>query len=705
MQKTQHISQQLNISYKQVSNVLKLLNEGATVAFISRYRKEQTNNLDEVAIKEIELQSKKTDELLKRRQTILDTISEQGKLSNELKQKIENTWVLTELEDIYLPYKPKRRTKATIAKENGLEPLANIAWKQYAKNIDEEVYKYLNDKVKTPEEAWQGVRDIMAEWINENTIIRQKLRTLFSQKAKIFAKVIKNKETEGAKFSDYFSFDENLKKCPAHRILAIRRGEDEGILRTAIYPTEDDAIYLLEKQFVKGNNFLSEQVRTSVKDSYKRLIQPSLENEFKKLSKEKADSESIKVFSQNLRQLLLSSPLGEKAVLAIDPGFRTGCKIVCLNKQGKLLHNETIFPHPPQKQHYEAEQTLLHLTKKYNLEAIAIGNGTAGRESDTFVRNIKFEQNIPIFMVSENGASVYSASDTARKEFPNHDVTVRGAVSIGRRLIDPLAELVKIDPKAIGVGQYQHDVDQLKLKEQLDFVVQSCVNAVGVNLNTASVHLLSYVSGLGDKLANNIVDYRQENGAFKSRKELKKVPRMGGKTFEQCAGFLRIQGAKNPLDNSAVHPESYTIVEQMAKDINCTVNDLIDNANIRKQININKYVNNKVGLLTLKDIKNELEKPGRDPREKIKEFAFAEGINDIADLYEGMVLPGIVTNITNFGAFVDIGVHQDGLVHISQLANKFVSNPADVVTLHQHVTVKVQTIDNQRKRINLTMRI
>ncbi len=705
MEKTQYIAKQLNLNYHQVANVLKLFAEGATVAFISRYRKEQTDNLDEVAIKEIEIESKKADELLKRRQTVLETIEEQGKLTDELKNKIQQTWNINDLEDIYLPYKPKRRTKASIAKENGLEPFAHVVWKQYYNtNIENSVYNYINDKVPTPDDVWQGACDIMAEWISENVQVRQRLRNLFERKAEISSKVVKNKEEEGNKFADYFDCSESLRRCPAHRILAMMRGEQEGFLRIAVAPPQDEALLLLEKQFVKGNNPLSEQVKRAAHDSYKRLIKPSLENEFKKAYKEKADDESIKVFSANLRQLLLDAPLGEKSVLAIDPGFRTGCKVVCLDKQGNLLHNETIFPHPPQNHNLQAMDTLLTLAEKYKPQAIAIGNGTAGRETDTFVRNIEFENKIPIFMVSENGASVYSASDIAREEFPDYDVTVRGAVSIGRRLIDPLAELVKIDPKSIGVGQYQHDVDQTKLKEQLDFVVESCVNLVGVNINTASKHLLSYVSGLGDKLAQNIVDYRKENGAFTSRTQINKVPRMGSKTFEQCAGFLRIPDAKNPLDNSAVHPESYNVVKQMAKDINATINDLIANAEVRKKINIHKYVTEKVGLPTLTDIQKELEKPGRDPRQQIKEFAFAEGINDIQDLYEGMVLPGIVTNITNFGAFVDIGVHQDGLVHISQLANKYVSNPADIVSLHQQVTVKVQGVDTQRRRINLTMK-
>jgi len=702
--KTEKIATLLSIKFNQVEQVLKMFDEGATVAFISRYRKERSGNLDEVMVKEIEILNKKFDELIKRKQTILETIESQGKLSDSLKRQINDCWDSTDLEDIYLPYKPKRRTKATVAKELGLEPLAKMIWQQSHFEIEDIVYKYVNDKVETPEDALQGARDIMAEWMSEDQLLRQRIRGLFNREAVITAKVIKGKETEGIKFSDYFDFDEPLRRCPSHRILAMRRGEEEGFLRISVAPSEGEALTIMHRQFVKGRGSLARQVELASDDSYKRLIQPSIENEFKKLSKDKADDESIDVFSKNLRQLLLSSPLGEKRILALDPGFRTGCKVVCLDESGKLLINDTIYPHPPQNQRFEAENTITSLVKKYKSQAIAIGNGTAGRETEAFIRGIKFETEIQVFMVNESGASIYSASEVAREEFPNYDVTVRGSVSIGRRLMDPLAELVKIDPKSIGVGQYQHDVDQSKLKERLDFVVESCVNSVGVNLNTASKHLLTYISGLGPKLAQNIVDYRSEVGAFTSRTDLKKVPRMGDKAFEQCAGFLRIPGAKNPLDNSAVHPESYTVVKQMAKDMNCTVEELISNNGLRNKINLNQYVSEKIGLPTLNDIKKELEKPGRDPRTKIKAFEFAEGIHNIDDLYEGMVLPGIVTNITNFGAFVDIGVHQDGLVHISQLADKFISNPADVISLNQHVKAKVVAVDKQRKRIQLSMK-
>ncbi len=702
--KIKRIALLLNLKHHQIDQVLNMFDEGATVAFISRYRKERTGNLDEVMIHEIEVLNKKLDELLKRKKTITDTIEEQGKLTPELQNQIDSIWELPELEDLYLPYKPKRRTKATIAKELGLEPLAKILWIQNSGNLEDFVYKYLSDKVETMEEALQGARDIIAEWINENQVIRQKVRSLFSREAVIYSKMVKGKEIVGEKFSDYFDFYEALKKCPSHRILAIRRGEDEGYLKISIFPPENEALYLLKKQFLKGYSQSANQVNLAAADSYKRLIQPSLENEFKKLSKEKADDDSIEVFSKNLRQLLLSSPLGEKRILALDPGFRSGCKLVCIDESGSLVHNETIYPHPPQNEFSIASNTIQSLVHKYNIEAIAVGNGTASRETEAFVRALKFNFDIQIFMVSENGASIYSASPVAREEFPNHDVTVRGAVSIGRRLMDPLAELVKIDAKSIGVGQYQHDVDQGKLKERLDFVVESCVNSVGVNLNTASKHLLNYVSGLGPKLAQNIVDYRKEIGGFSSRTQLKKVPRMGNKAFEQCAGFLRIRGAKNPLDNSAVHPESYKTVAQMAKDLNCSVGELIDNSELRGKIQMQRYVTENTGLLTLEDIKKELEKPGRDPRTKIKAFEFAEGVHKLTDLYEGMVLPGIVTNITNFGAFVDIGVHQDGLVHISQLADKFVSNPADVVSLHDHVKVKVVSVEVDRKRIQLSMK-
>ncbi|HCC30553.1 MAG TPA: RNA-binding transcriptional accessory protein, partial [Marinilabiliales bacterium] len=608
-----------------------------------------------------------------------------------------------ELEDIYLPYKPKRRTKATVAKELGLEPLAQLIMKQQSGDVETWAAKFLTGQVDSVEMALQGARDIIAEWISENQQARQKIRNMFNREAFITSKVIKGKEEEGIKFSDYFEFSELLKKCPSHRMLAIRRGEAEGFLKVVV-DTDVDCDEVLENQFVKGYTHSSEQIRIAIKDSYKRLIQPSMENEFKKLFKEKADEEAIQVFARNLRQLLLASPLGQKRILAIDPGFRTGCKIVCLNEQGDLLHNEAIYPHPPQNEKVLASKKIQSLVNSYKIDAVAIGNGTASRETESFIKTVRFEKDIQVFMVNESGASIYSASALAREEFPQYDVTVRGAVSIGRRLMDPLAELVKLDPKSIGVGQYQHDVDQGRLKENLDFVVESCVNTVGVNVNTASMHLLAYVSGLGPKLAQNIVDYRKENGSFGSRIEIKKVPRMGEKAFEQCAGFLRIPGAKNPLDNSAVHPESYTIVDKMAKDLGCAVTDLIKEKELRQKMKLENYITKEVGLPTLQDIFKELEKPGRDPRTQIKVFEFAEGIHNINDLQLGMVLPGIVTNITNFGAFVDIGVHQDGLVHISQMADKYISNPSEVVALHQHVKVKVVEIDATRKRIQLSMK-
>jgi len=700
----QEIARQLQIEYNQVDAVVTLFGEGATVPFISRYRKERTGGLDEVFIRDIELLNKKFDELEKRKATVLETIEEQGNLSDELKSKISRTFDPVELEDIYLPYKPKRRTKATVAKELGLEPLAKIIMRQESGDVEQWALKYINNDVADADQALQGARDIIAEWVNENQGARNKARRLFSREAFIYATVIKGKEEDGDKYSDYFEYSESLKKCPSHRMLAIRRGEAEGILKVTISPESEEATEILEDHFVKGYTHSAEQIRLAIKDSYKRLIQPSLENEFKKLFKEKADAEAIEVFARNLRQLLLASPLGQKRILALDPGFRTGCKVVCINESGDLLHNEAIYPHPPQNDKKMAAKKIMGLVKSYKIDAIAIGNGTASRETESFIKNIKFDVDLQVFMVNEAGASIYSASSIAREEFPEYDVTVRGAVSIGRRLMDPLAELVKIDPKSIGVGQYQHDVDQGKLKENLDFVVESCVNSVGINLNTASKHLLSYVSGLGPKLAQNVVDYRSENGLFTSRKELKKVPRMGDKAFEQCAGFLRIPGAKNPLDNSAVHPESYKVVDKMAKDLQCEVIDLIRSDAVRDKIDLKRYISPSIGLPTLQDIKNELEKPGRDPRTKIKVFEFAEGVNTIKDLYEGMVLPGIVTNITNFGAFVDIGVHQDGLVHISQMADRFISNPADVVTLNQHVKVKVTSVEVERKRIQLSMK-
>jgi protein Tex len=698
------IAKTLNIQLFQVKAVVSLLNEGATVPFISRYRKERTGNLDEVNVHQVEVLNKRYTELEKRRQTIIETIAEQGKLTPELKHQIDNTFDANALEDLYLPYKPKRRTKATVAKELGLEPLAEKLFKHDRGELEQLALPFLTDKVESVEQALQGARDIVAEWVSEEQFARQRVRNLFANEAVIFSKAIKGKELEGAKYQDYFDFSEPLKKCPSHRLLAMRRGEDEGFLRVWVEPDAERAILLLEKQFVKGVTPTAKQVQLAIADSYKRLIQPSMENEFKKLAKDKADEEAIQVFSRNLHQLLLASPLGQKRVLAIDPGFRTGCKVVCLNEFGDLLHNEAIYPHPPQNEYGPASKKIVSLCKAYKIEAIAIGNGTASRETEAFIQSIKFDFDIQVYMVNESGASVYSASAVAREEFPQFDVTVRGAVSIGRRLMDPLAELVKIEPKSIGVGQYQHDVDQSKLKESLDFTVISCVNSVGVNLNTASKHLLSYVSGLGPKLAQNIVEYRSANGKFESRAQIKKVARMGDKAFEQCAAFLRIPESVNPLDNSAVHPESYKIVDNMAKDIGCSVTDLIKDPNQRAKIDLKKYITPEVGLPTLEDIKKELEKPGRDPRGKIKVFEFAHGINTLNDLVEGMVLPGIVTNITNFGAFVDIGVHQDGLVHVSQLADRFVSNPADEVQLQQVVRVKVLSVDRERKRIQLGMK-
>ena len=698
------IAAALGIKLSQVESVAQLLDGGATVPFISRYRKEATGGLDEVAIFDIETQYHKFVELDKRKQTIIETIAEQGKLTEDLKRQIDETLDSTTLEDIYLPYKPKKRTRATVAKEQGLEPLAAWLMRQQAGDPEEAAIKYLKGEIDSEEAALAGARDIIAEWVSENAVARQRVRNCFNHKAIISSHVIKGKEPDAVKYEDYYDFSEPLRRCPSHRMLAMRRGETEGFLRVSIEPEGNDVVDMLHRQFLKAENAASRQVKMAIDDSYKRLIQPSIENEFKKLSKEKADKEAIDVFSVNLRQLLLAAPLGQKRIIALDPGFRTGCKLVCLDETGNLLYNQAIYPHPPQNEWAESQETLRQLAKKYRCEAIAIGNGTASRETEALVRSVKFDNPMQIFVVSENGASVYSASQAARDEFPDYDVTVRGAVSIGRRLMDPLAELVKIDPKSIGVGQYQHDVDQTALKESLDFVVESCVNQVGVNLNTASMHLLSYVSGLGPKLAQNIVDYRKENGSFASRQQLKKVPRLGDKAFEQSAAFLRIPGAKNPLDNSAVHPESYAVVDRMASDLGCTVSDLIADATLRSRIDLKRYLSATTGMPTLLDIKAELEKPGRDPRSAIQEFAFAEGIHTIDDLEEGMVVPGIVTNVTNFGAFVDIGVHQDGLVHISQLADKYVSNPNDVVSLHQHVMVKVSGVDYVRGRISLSMK-
>lgn len=700
------IASTLNIKESQVSKTVDLLESGATIPFISRYRKEVTGGLDEVQITAIKEQNDKLNELVKRRETILKSIEEQEKLTPELRNRIENCWNSSELEDIYLPYKPKRQTRAEIARKKGLEPLANIIMLQQRIDVQSKAQTFVKGDVKDVKEAIAGACDIIAEQINEDEYARNSIRNLFQREAVLTSKVVKGKEEEGDKYRDYFDFSEKLNKVPSHRILAIRRGESEGFLRVNIAPDEDAALERLDKRFLKGDNDneATSYVADAIEDGYKRLLKPSIETEFGALSKEKADEDSIHVFTENLRQLLLAAPLGEKRVLGIDPGYRTGCKLVCLDAEGNLLHNETIYPHPPQKETSKAGSKIVKLVTTYNIDAIAIGNGTASRETEHFITNLRYEKEVQVFVVSENGASIYSASKVAREEFPDYDVTVRGAVSIGRRLMDPLAELVKIDPKSIGVGQYQHDVDQTKLKKSLDLTVESCVNLVGVNVNTASKHLLTYVSGLGPALAQNIVDYRASNGAFLSRKELMKVSRMGEKAFEQCAGFLRIAGAENPLDNSAVHPESYHVVETMAKDLKCTVKDLIDNKELKKSLKLEKYVSDKVGLPTLNDIIEELDKPGRDPRKGIKVFEFDPNIKTIEDLREGMILPGIVTNITNFGCFVDVGIKENGLVHVSELADRFVSDPTVVVSLHQHVEVRVLSVDISRKRVQLSMK-
>ena len=700
----QRIATQLNIGSAQVKSTVELLEEGATVPFISRYRKERTGSLDEVQIGQIKEEKGKMDELLKRKDTILKTIEEQGQLTSELKARIDNCFDTTELEDIYLPYKPKRKTKAMIAREKGLEPLAKIIIKQEERDLENRSFSFVKGDLETVEDALSGARDIIAEWVNENEKARNMVRRAFEMGAAIKSKIVKNKETEGEKYRDYFEWDEPLKRCPSHRLLAMRRGENEGFLRLSITPDETDILERLNRFFVRSQNECSDQVVLAVKDSYKRLLSSAIETEFANASKLKADKEAIQVFAENMRQLLLAAPLGQKRVLAIDPGYRSGCKVVCLDAQGNLLHNENIYPHKPQEETKQAARKITSLVGAYQIEAIAIGNGTASRETEHFIKKLRYDRDIKVFVVSEDGASVYSASKVARDEFPQFDVTVRGSVSIGRRLMDPLAELVKIDPKSIGVGQYQHDVDQKLLKESLDVVVESAVNMVGVNVNTASKHLLTYISGLGPQLAQNIVDYRKENGAFSSRKELIKVPRMGAKAYEQAAGFLRIPNAESPLDNSAVHPESYHVVENIAKDLKCSVAELMASNDLQSQIQIEKYVNDKTGLPTLKDIQAELLKPGRDPRRGIKVFEFAEGIYKMEDLQVGMELPGIVTNITKFGAFVDVGVKQDGLVHISQLADRFISDPNDIVKLHQHVNVKVTEIDLPRKRIQLSMK-
>ena len=697
------VAKKLGLHDWQVENTIRLLDGGATIPFISRYRKEMTGSLDEVQLLHIKDEYERLKELDARKESVIKSIEEQEKMTPELLKKIGAAITIAELEDIYLPFRPKRRTRATIAREKGLEPLAEIIFKQMEKDPFHKAEEFLTDDVSTTEDAISGASDIIAEWINEDENARKKLRYLFDREAVLFSKVVKGKEAEGIKFSDYYDWSEPLKKCPSHRLLAMRRGEDEGFLKLAIEPVEENALDLLDSLFLKGKNESSEIVKSAIRDSWKRLLSSSMETEFRNISREKADDEAIRVFADNLRQLLLSAPLGEKNVLAIDPGFRTGCKIVCLDRQGNLIHNETIYPHPPQNQTALSMKKLLTLVNAYKIEAIAIGNGTASRETEDFIKYCKFESDIQVFIVSEAGASIYSASKVARDEFPDYDVTVRGSVSIGRRLMDPLAELVKLEPKSIGVGQYQHDVDQQKLQNSLDEVVMSCVNAVGVEVNTSSSHLLTYVSGLGPQLAQNVVDYRAENGPFKSRKELMKVKRMGAKAFEQSAGFLRIRSAENPLDSSAVHPESYHVVEKMAKDIGCDVRELMSNESKRKEIVLEKYVTPVTGLPTLKDIMEELAKPGRDPRSKIKEFRFAD-VHDMEDLVPGMVIPGIVTNVTKFGAFVDIGIKQDGLVHVSNLSKTYVQDPSTVVKLHQHVMVKVLSVEIERKRIQLSMK-
>lgn len=698
---SQYIADSLSLDAKRVDNTLQLLSEGCTIPFISRYRKEKTGNMDEVQIAEISNLNDKLTELQKRKETILKTIEEQGKLTDSLKEKITSCWNATELEDLYLPYKPKRRSRAQIAREQGLERLATTIMLQREQNPQKFASQFVKGDVKDEESAIKGALDIIAEQISEDQRSRQQMRNVFTRGAVITSKVVKTKKDldEAQKYSDYFDWSEPLKRCSSHRLLAMRRGENDGILRISISADEEECRNRLQRLFVRGYGACSKLVEEAIDDSMKRLLAPSIETEFAAFSKEKADEEAIKVFSENLRQLLLSAPLGQKRVMGIDPGFRTGCKIVCLDAQGNLLYH-TVLP----LSNRIGGDTIVKLTKKYQTEAFAIGNGTASRETTDYIKSLAFDSNIDLFVVSEDGASVYSASKVARDEFPDEDVTVRGAVSIGRRLMDPLAELVKIDPKSIGVGQYQHDVDQTKLKKSLDQTVESCVNTVGVDVNTASQHLLTYVSGLGPTLGKSIVDYRKEHGAFRSRAELKKVPRLGPATFQQCAGFLRITDGKNPLDNSAVHPESYSIVERMAKDLNVKIADLIGNKSLIKSIDAKRYTGGDIGLPTINDILSELEKPGRDPRGNIEVFEFDPNVKTPDDLIAGMVLPGIVTNITNFGAFVDIGVHQDGLVHVSQLSDRFVKDPNEVVHLHQHVKVKVVDVDSVRKRISLTMK-
>lgn len=701
------IADQLNLDSRNVTATVRLLDEGATVPFISRYRKEMTGSLDELQISQIRDEIERLRQLEQRRESILKSIDSQGKLTEELKEQIQAAETLSRLEDLYLPYKPKRRTKATVAREKGLEPLAQLILEQKNNNVFEEAEKFISEEkeVKSVMEALQGARDIIAEMVSENALVREDMRELFKRTAIVKSRVIKGKEEEGEKFEDYFEWEEKLMNCPSHRMLAMRRGEKEDILILDITVDGDEAKAMIEKRIITSRGECAAQLKEAIEDGYKRLLQPGIEAEMRLLTKQQADEKAIIVFADNLRELLLASPLGQKTILAIDPGFKSGCKVVALNKEGKLLEDTVIYPHEPQRRVTEAEMIVLAFCQRHNIEAIAIGNGTASRETEQFIRNIDvLPKSIPVIVVSEAGASVYSASDVAREEFPEKDVTVRGAVSIGRRLCDPLAELVKIDPKSIGVGQYQHDVDQTLLKNKLDEVVGSCVNAVGVELNTASKQLLAYVSGIGPVLAQNIVEYRNEKGAFRSRKSLLEVPRMGEKVFEQCAGFLRIRNGAHPLDKSAVHPESYHIVEKMASDLNCSIDDLIEQKELRKKIQLNNYVTETVGLPTLKDILNELEKPGRDPRKSFEVFSFDENVHEISDLREGMRLPGIVTNVTNFGAFVDVGVHQDGLVHISQLADEFVDDPNKIVKVGQKVWVNVTEVDVKRKRIGLSMK-
>ena len=696
------IAEKLQISERQVENTLQLLDDGATIPFISRYRKERTGGLDEIQIADISGEYKRLLDLQKRKETIVGSIEEQEKMTDELRRKIKETWSATELEDLYLPFKPKRRTRAQIARERGLEPLAKMVMSR-RNDVETAAMRFVTDEVPTLDDALAGARDIIAEWINENPAARNAVRSVFAREAVISSRVVKGKETEGDKYRDYFDWSEPLRRISSHRLLAIRRGEAEGILRVDISPDEVHTLERLHRLYGCTVASAGEQVRMAADDSYKRLLKPSIETEFAASSKEKADQEAIRIFEENLRQLLLSPPLGQKRVMGIDPGFRTGCKVVCLDRQGNLLHNETIYPHPPQNDRTGAMKKIAHLVEQFDIQAIAVGNGTAGRETEQLVQNIRYDRKVQVFSVSENGASIYSASKIAREEFPDYDVTVRGAVSLARRLMDPLAELVKIDPKSIGVGQYQHDVNQKALKLSLDQTVEMCVNKVGVNVNTASRHLLTYVSGIGATLAQNIVDYRAEHGAFRSRKAFMKVPKMGAKSFEQSAGFLRIDGAENPLDNSAVHPESYGVVEQMAADLHCRVDDLLADESLRKQIVLEHYVTDTVGLPTLLDIMAELGKPGRDPRETIRVFEFDPNVKNIHDLRPGMVLPGIVTNITKFGAFVDVGIKENGLVHVSQMADRFVSDPTEVVSLHQHVSVKVIEVDEARKRVGLSL--